>query len=162
MKKLTLLLAGILLGLSAKLMAGQPFTQMGRSEAYSVIFSSVQVSSTPVTITSTASYTFGGQGLKLPGTLGQRTVKIQFFPTTLQGGTSIYWNVGQSTTSIYQTGQLVVLSTQPFGVLPPNGVNVGGNYINELTIESNSNINAMTGVGVGSVKALIMQTKMQP
>lgn len=164
MRKLSFLLMGLAcLMAGQKLFAGAPMTSMGRAEQYIVSYSSVIVSSTPIVSPSTAAYQ-GGRlgGIKLPGTLAQRTVSITFLPTSLQGGTSIFWMLGASTNAIYSGGNMLVLSTAAFPATGGAGTGNTNNFPTTLTIEAGSQINVMTGIGVPGVMATIEQKKMNP
>lgn len=165
MKKLILFVFGLLILGASKAIAATPTFGTNSNSAYVISQSTIIVSSQSV-VTSTYTGAFGG--LRLGAVNGYRSVTLQFTPTSLQGGTSLFFmlNVATFTASdksaIYNSGYMMVLSTQPYGVNVGggNGLNTGSNYPNEITFETNGTIFGMTAVGVAPVTGRQIQKRI--
>lgn len=156
-KKFILSLLSVLALTIGKAMAADPTFQSARDSAYSISQSSVSISSAPT------SSSLGKLGIRLPAVSGYRKVKIQILPTTIQDGTSVFYNFGASTAGIYSSGFMVRVSTLVQGVspAPSPGVTLGANPTgNEIVIESNAQINVMTAFGVAPISARIIQYQL--
>lgn len=145
MKKLSLLLFGLLCFGVQRVVAANPVFNTTNNSAYITTSTVVSISSdVPTTVAAVAGY---------------REVTIQFLPGPLQDGTSVFFTLTGSTANIVSSGYIVRLSTLS------QGVSAGGSISNvqSLVIEVNNAVKLQTAPGInvgGPVRARIFQKRL--
>ena len=161
-KFLTLVALAVAAAAVTKALASEPVFIGARDSNYVISHSTVNVSSnTPVTV---AGGTYGG--LRISAVTGYRKVKIQFLPTALQDGVSVFYTLNGSTANIYTIGYVVRISTLANGFSPGAGLGASGlagpgpTTENEVTVESSGQINFMLANGIAPVAARYMTIRL--
>lgn len=157
MKLKTLLILSGLCLLASKATAAVPIFQATAGSAYAITQTTITVSSLSVT------QSLGIYGFRLSGANGYREVTLQFLPSPLQDGTSLFFKLDGSTANIYTAGYVVRLSTLVQGISAGGALGSGQGTAfppNEVKFETSGSIFGMTQTGIGPINGRMLQKRI--